>query len=254
MDSRAEAFSVAGRFPASPPREFRVDRHYLLYALSGTMQLEAEGRAWTLPPTRAAVIAAGQPIQVLLRTEVEARSVLFDPGFILPPASALTVIEMTPLAREMVKACAAWTDPHEALPAYYRTLFLALAAVVAELALRPSRAVMPLPQSQALIRALELAREGLAGSLHFETIAAAVAMTPRSLARRLRAEMAMSWREVVRWMRVIASLDLLASGANVTEAAFAVGYASSSAFNAAFREVMGETPSDYKAAVGRLAR
>lgn len=218
------------------------------------MQLEAEGQAWTLPPTRAALIAADRAVQVILRTDVEARSVLFDTSFVPPPASTLTVFEMTSLARELVMACAVWTAADAPLPPYGRSLFLALAAVVTELARAPSRAVMPLPRSPALAQALDMAQAGLAGPLRFEEVAAAVAMTPRSLARRFEAEMAMTWREAVRRLRVIASLDRLASGASVTEAAFAVGYASPSAFNAAFREVMSETPTAYKAAVAQQAR
>lgn len=161
---------------------------------------------------------------------------------------------MTSLARELVVACGAWTATDSALPAYPRSLFLALAAVVAALARAPSRAVMPLPRSPTLARALDLARAGLAGPLSFEEVAAAVAITPRSLERRLDAEMGMTWREAVRQLRVIASLDLLAEGLSVTEAAFAVGYASPSAFNAAFRKVMAETPTVHKAAVARQTR
>lgn len=48
--ARAEAFSVARRFPAALRREFCKDRHYLLHAVSGTVRMEAEGRAWTLTP------------------------------------------------------------------------------------------------------------------------------------------------------------------------------------------------------------
>lgn len=57
------------------------------------------------------MIAAGQPIFVTLPRDIETRSVLFDPGFIPAPAAALTVITMTPLARELARACGAWTAP-----------------------------------------------------------------------------------------------------------------------------------------------
>jgi transcriptional regulator GlxA family with amidase domain len=93
----------------------------------------------------------------------------------------------------------------------------------------------------------------MAEPLRFETVAKAVAMTPRSLARRFEAELGMTWRTALRRLRVIRSLDHLASGATVTQAAFAVGYASLSAFNAAFREVMDETPTSFSRAVARQA-
>jgi AraC-like DNA-binding protein len=84
----------------------------------------------------------------------------------------------------------------------------------------------------------------IAAAPDFETIAAEVAMTPRSLAGRFATEMGMTWRQALRRLRVIRALELLAErSGGVTETAFAVGYTSLSAFNAAFREFVGETPS-----------
>jgi transcriptional regulator GlxA family with amidase domain len=93
----------------------------------------------------------------------------------------------------------------------------------------------------------------MAEPLRFEAVADAVAMTPRSLARRFEAEMGMTWRMALRHLRVIRSLDHLAGGSTVTQAAFAVGYSSLSAFNAAFREIMDETPTSFSRAVARQA-
>ncbi|GLY32279.1 hypothetical protein [Kineosporia sp. NBRC 101731] len=46
---------------------FLVDRHYLLCASAGVLRLEARGQTWLPPPARAALIEAGQPIQVSTR-------------------------------------------------------------------------------------------------------------------------------------------------------------------------------------------
>lgn len=243
----AEAYSVFRIFPAAPRCEFLFDRHYLLYSAAGSMRLEAEGKVWALPPARAAFIAAGRPIQVTLLQKVIACSVLFDTAFIPHPAATLTVVNMSPLARELVLHCGAWTDPGGPLDPYGRQLFLTLAAVVARLTTTPSRAAMPAPKSPGLARALILTEQRIAAAPDFETIAAEVAMTPRSLARRFAAEMGMTWRQALRRLRMIRALELLAEdSASVTETAFAVGYTSLSAFNAAFREFVGETPSSYQ--------
>ncbi|WP_373061010.1 helix-turn-helix domain-containing protein [Gemmatimonas sp.] len=50
---------------------------------------------------------------------------------------------------------------------------------------------------------------------------------------------------------MLQSLVLLADGANVTQAAFAVGYSTSSAFVATFKTVLGATPDRYRTA-GRV--
>ena len=80
------------------------------------------------------------------------------------------------------------------------------------------------PWPDAVLTAVAVALAGLAGAMRWQTAKPVDFATP-----------------------------MLATGAGVTEAAFAVGYASTSAFNAAFQEVMGQTPTAYKAAVARRA-
>ena len=243
----AEAYSVSSTFPAAPRSEFKTDRHYLLYSVSGAMRLEADGKVWALPPARAALIAAGRPIHVTLPQAVRSCSVLFDPEFVAPPVASLTVVNMSPLARELILACGGWTDPDRPLDTYGRQLFLALAAVIAKLAVTPSEAAMPTPTSRGLVEAMTIMEARLAEDLAFEAIAQEIGMTPRSLARRFAAEMGMTWRQALRRVRMIRALELLAdSSANVTQTAFTVGYSSLSAFNAAFFDFVGETPTSYR--------
>ncbi|MBV2184675.1 MAG: hypothetical protein KUL88_09080, partial [Rhizobium sp.] len=61
-----EAYCFHKSFEPAGPSEFRMDRHYLLYAMEGSMRLEADGRRWTLPPARAALIAAGHPVTITI--------------------------------------------------------------------------------------------------------------------------------------------------------------------------------------------
>jgi len=248
----AEAYSVSQKFPAAPRREFVTDRHYLLYSAAGSMRLEAEGRVWALPPARAALIAAGRPVHVTLPQAVSACSVLFNAAFIPPPCATLTVVNMSPLARELILHCRDWTDPENALDPYGRQIFLTLAAVVAKLAATPSQASIPVPNSRGLAQALALTEQRIAGNPDFATIAGEVAMTPRSLARYFAAEMGMTWRQALRRLRMIRALELLSDeSATISETAFAVGYASLSAFNSAFREFVGETPTSYRLGLRR---
>ena len=75
-----------------------------------------------------------------------------------------------------------------------------------------------------------------------------VGLVPRSLARRFEEETGMTWRAVLRRMRVLRAIEeLAAADTPVTRVAFMVGYASLSAFNAAFQELTGRTPTQYRA-------
>jgi AraC-like DNA-binding protein len=244
---KAGAYSVFQTFPAAPRSEFTFDRHYLLYCASGALRLEAEGRVWALPPARAALITAGKPIYVTLPRPVVACSVLFEPTFMTQPAATLTVVNMSPLARELVLACSRWTDQNGTLDTYSHQLFSTLATVVLKLAETPSQTSMPAAKSPGLVRAMAWTEERMAEAPDFETLARDVAMTPRSLARRFAGEMGMTWRQALRRLRMIRALELLAEpAASITQTAFAVGYSSLSAFNAAFLDFTGETPSSYR--------
>lgn len=71
--------------------------------------------------------------------------------------------------------------------------------------------------------------------------------TPRTLARRLLAETGQRWGEILRRMRMIRAIEMLAeTDLAVTEIALSVGYQSLSAFNASFRSFTGQTPTAYR--------
>ena len=243
-----EAFAFARDFEQAPPSELRVDRHYLLCASRGALRLEAHGRSWVLPPARAALIAAGEPIQVAIAQPVTTSSVLFSPGFAPTPPAPLTVFDLNPLARALVSECVAWPDAEEALPPYARSMFAALAAVAWRLAQHPSPVTVPAGQSAEVRRAMTLTSGGLADDIRFEDVAHEVGLAPRSLARRFEDECGMTWRAVLRRMRVLRAIEHLAAGDDsVTTIAHRVGYTSLSAFNAAFRDLTGRTPTQYRA-------
>ncbi|MAM62624.1 helix-turn-helix transcriptional regulator [Maritimibacter sp. UBA3975] len=246
--SQRPAFCHTGEYPAAPEQVFRMPRHYLLYATSGTMRLVAGGRAWTLPPARAALIAADEPIRVTLARPLTACSALFDPAHYPAPPDPLSVFEMSPLARELVCACAGWGDDAAPLPNHAATLFAALQSETWRLAATPTAMQMPVARTDAVARALELSEADMAGTPRFDAIAAAVGLTPRTLARRFDAELGMTWRMALRRLRIIRAAEMLAvAGPGVTEVAFAVGYNALSAFNAAFKDVTGLTPTAFRA-------
>ncbi|WP_232050277.1 AraC family transcriptional regulator [Actinoplanes sp. OR16] len=232
-------------FPAEPVRELMTDSHYLLCASAGVLRLEAEGQSWVLPPARAALIAAGRPIRVSIPQPVTTSSVLFDPMFAPVPPTPLTVFDLSPLARSLLAECGAWGDSSDP---YAAALFDALIAVTWRLAEQPSPVVVPAGSSPELRRALELTEQRLGDDPRFEEIAAEVGLAPRSLARRFEDETGMTWRAILRRMRVLRAVEELAAGDDpVTRVAFTVGYSSLSAFNEAFRQLTGRTPSAYRA-------
>jgi len=240
-----EALVIHGNFPAGGPIEFRDTRHYLLYARSGLLRLEAEGRRWSLPPARAALITAGQPITFWLPQPVIALSVLFDPGWAPSPPGLLSVFDLSPLARALLdelRPCAEGPrDDHD------RRLFDTLRHTVWRLAETRYPASRPTGTSALVSNALNQTEAQLAEAPSFADLARDLAVTERTLARRIRSETGMTWSANLRLIRIVRAIeDLAATDDSITEIALATGYASLSAFNAAFRELVGMTPSEYR--------
>ena len=242
------ASSFVREFDVEPERVLVLDRHYLLCLSSGLVRLEADGRVWSLPPARAALIAAQHPIRVTVVRPTVSASALFDTAFVEAPPSPLAVFDLTPLARELVRECAAWGESDAPLPPLATTLFQALAGVAWRAALTPSPTAMPVAHSAELRRALELTEANLHDEVRCRAIASEVGLTTRSLARRFEDELGMTWRAALRRLRVVRAIEHLASGDDgVARIAASVGYGSLSAFNAAFKELTGLTPSEYRA-------
>lgn len=244
---KPEAYCLHKTFEPAESASFTVDRHYLLYALEGTIRLEAEGKRWTLPPARAAFIRANEPITITILSKLVSASVLFAPGFINPPERALTVFEMSPLGRELVRECRSWECGCGQLPPHAKRLFKTLADIAHQLSQVPSRACLPLPKSKQMQKALNLTEALAQESPTFEMIAASSNQSTRAMARRFSNEMSMTWREVLRHVRIVKASEQLAMTSNsIQEIAYSVGYKSISGFNAAFRQQMGMTPSEYR--------
>lgn len=245
-----EAYCFHTSFDPAGPSEFRMDRHYLLYAVQGVLRLETGGQRWTLPPARAALIAAGHPITLSILTRLTSASVLFAPGFMAPPRQALSVFDMSPLARELIAECRQWGAEAGPLSPYAARVFGLLSDVVLQLAEHPSPFVMPLAASPALARALALTEAQSEQTPTFAQIAKDTGQSPRALARRFSGELGMSWREALRRIRLLRAVEALAAtNAPITEIALQVGYHSLSAFNAAFRDLTGKSPSEYRVTV-----
>lgn len=234
-------------FDPGGPYEFRMERHYLVYAISGVMRLEAAGKRWTLTPSRAALLSAGTGASVTILAKIEAASVLFDTSFMGMPEQELAVFDMPVLGREILRECRALGESEEALSGYETALFKALAENIMRAAITPSAFVLPAPSSPELVRAVSITEENARNQIDLSFIARESGQSTRSLTRKFRKELGMSWGEYLRRLRVILAVEALGRTERpITEIALSVGYDSISGFNTAFRDLTGQTPSGYR--------
>jgi AraC-like DNA-binding protein len=242
------AFCVYRDFPPEAGKTVQFDRHYLLYAAKGTMRLQAAGRSWTLPPARAALIAAGAPITLSIATTITCCSALFLPSDYDVPDAPLRVLDMSPLARELILACRDYGPEVIALSDDGRQLFDTLYMLATRAAEAPNDMWMPVGQSEALCAALQITEARISEPLSFGEVAQAVGLTERTLARRFHDEVSMPWRDCLRRLRMIRAIEALANPERqITQIAMDVGYSSSSAFNSAFLDFTGQTPTGFRA-------
>jgi hypothetical protein len=89
------AHSFVREFDAAPAQTFCVEQHYLLCVSRGALRMEVDGTVWMLPPRRAALIRAGQPVEVTIPQPVTSSSVLVSPSFAPPTPAVLSVFEET---------------------------------------------------------------------------------------------------------------------------------------------------------------
>lgn len=221
--------------------------HYLLYASTGAFRLEVDDRRWLLPPQRATWVAAHIPMRLSADDPGTTSSVLFTENSIPPPSFTSRVFAVSALAREMLLYAVQWgperPDDDRAADAF----FLSLAVVCTELAGHSDEFWLPQARSVELAQAMAYTLAHLADRPAVAEVAHAAAVSERTLARRFTEETGMTWHQFRQRARMIRAMELLAKpDMSIIQIAYAVGYASVSAFNHAFRTFTAETPSSYR--------
>ncbi|MDB5371214.1 MAG: Transcriptional regulator, AraC family [Roseomonas sp.] len=214
-------------------------RAQLLYATRGVMHVAAARALHVVPPGRALWVPAGLPHQVEMRGAVAMRALFLRADAARAGPARVMVLAVSPLLRELVlAACDGPLEWDEA----GRGGHLA-ALILDEIARAPALPLgVPQPHDPRLLRLAAALRADPACDRTLEEWAEASGASPRTLSRLFRAETGLSfaiWRQQTRLTEAAA---LLAQGVTPARAAAVVGYASASAFGAAYRAAFGTTP------------
>ena len=227
--------------PGQTIREHAHDWHQLIHATSGVLMITTERGSWVVPPSWGVWVPAGIRHAIRASGHSAFRTVYVAPGCVPNLPAACTAVTISPLLRELILRVVAigMVDRRDTIESALAILLLD------EMRQSPVPPFdLPEPQSEATRRAAAwLFSEGAEAAI--PAIARAVGLSVRALERRFVAETGMS---LGRWRRhgaLLASLERLGSGASVKQAAAAAGYATPSAFVAAFRAVFGVTPARY---------
>lgn len=232
--------AMAKSFPTGfqiPPHHHERDQ--LLYAVSGTMRIRTSGDAWIVPPDRAVYIPAGIEHSVSMRAPVEMRTLYIAAPGSIPMPGAPVVIAVTPLLKALVLALLDEPLLHSVDSRAGRIAGLILDEIAGAAPLAMS---LPMPTDRRLRRLCEALIENPSLPATLDQWADNVGASRRTLSRLFQSECGLTftaWRQRVRFH---AALEALSRGASVGEAARRQGYASVSAFTAAFRQTFGMSP------------
>jgi len=215
--------------------------HQLLFASSGAMTVSGERTSWMIPPGRAVLIPAGIPHSIRMWGEVAMRSLYFPVHGPAPVFDAGTcrVISVSSLLRELILRVAGLA----ALDSRVATEARLMSVLMDELeSARIEPLVLQLPSDARAARAADWVLAHPADRATATAIARRSGLSERTLERVFRAETGMRfglWRQKA---RLLESVRILVEGGSVTDAALDSGYASVSAYIAAFKQTFACTP------------
>ncbi len=232
----------------------RHPQHQIAWASRGVIAVEVGAGHWVLPPTRALWIPGGTPHRTGALQGAAMRGIYVEPGRCPVAFTRPTLLRVGRLLHELfdhLTGGARSAGPAgefgghgDALEPEQRER---AEAVVFDL-LEPVEVIpvgAPLPEDpRARIVADALLRDP-ADDRTLAQFAPAAAASPRTLARLFLAETGITFGQWRTQIRLAASLPLLASGLSVARIAERVGYASASAYVAAFRRAVGVSPGRY---------
>lgn len=234
-----------------PPLDAAFDWDYLLYAAKGALRVSVGQERWVLPPSFAAWVPADTPIVVTIDTPVTTCSVLTKPGFCEGLPGRPTVFQMSPMARQMIHYCRDWGNNADH-PPQAEPFFLALLNVCAVLAKDSVNVKRPTATDPSVQRAIDITEAGLATAITASDVARQANISERSLQRRFRDDVGMTWSEALTQLRMIRAVELLAIGdLSVIQISGDVGFNSLSAFNRAFRKFAESTPTEFRKTLQR---
>jgi AraC-like DNA-binding protein len=217
------------------------DWHQLIYASAGVLNVWTEAGSWVAPPTWAIWVPAGTRHGIRFAAGSAFRTLYLRPNEAEVLPERCCVLTVSPLLRELILKAGriGMLDAREPTEAALATLILD--------EFRQARVppfALPQPTSPAVRRAARL-MEATGGPLDVAMLARQAGIGQRTLERRFRAETGLgpaAWR---RQQGLLTALERLAAGASVKTVAAASGYATPSAFVAAFRAAFGITPGRY---------
>jgi len=235
--ARAESLNAGSWTPTH-----RHDWVQFSYAISGVLGVHTEQGSFFAPPQWGVWIPAGLDHEVVTSTRAEMRSLYVRSPDSSGPVDRCRVLEVTPLARELIKTfCLMPTDypQHDSQESRLVQVLLDQLSSLPEVGFS-----LPLPRHARLLALCNQLIEEPGQATTLRDWAHRLSMSEKTLMRLFQRETGLSFRGWRQRARLLASLTALEEGGSVTSTALDCGYDSTSAFIAAFKGLFGFTPGE----------
>ena len=235
--ARAESLG-AGSW--TPPH--RHDWVQFSYAISGVLGVHTAEGSFFAPPQWGVWIPAGVEHDVATSMRAEMRSLYVRKDDCSWAPERCRVLEVTPLARELIKAFCLLPPSYPQGDSSEARLVQVLLDQLAHL---PEVGFsLPLPRHPRLLGLCNELIENPSQSITLQGWAERLGMSEKTVMRLFQRETGLSFRGWRQRARLLSSLSALEEGESVTNTALSCGYDSTSAFIAAFKSLFGFTPGE----------
>jgi AraC-like DNA-binding protein len=227
------------------PHTFARHEHdwdQLTYAASGVMRVETAAASWIVPPHCAVWVPAGVAHAEQMHAPVSVRTLYFAPRLAKTLPRECRTVSIPALLRELILHVSrrGALDRRKRADAHLIGVLLDELASVSAVPLQ-----LPLPHDPRALRFAAAVQARPADRSSIAALGRRAGASRRTLERLFVAETGMRVGDWRRRVRLLHAVRRLAESESVTNAASESGYASVSAFVAAFRKTFGVTPGRY---------
>jgi AraC-like DNA-binding protein len=216
----------------------------LTYAASGVMRVHTDSASWLVPPHRAVWLPAGIEHTEEMLAPVSVRTLYLAPALAKGLPRACCIVNIPSLLRELILRISriGVLDRKKPPQAHLINVLLDELVSVSDVPLQ-----LPMPRDARARRFASALQKEPDDSASITALSRRAGASRRTMERLFLVETKMTAGEWRRRLRLLHGVRLLAGGESVSNAAIEAGYASPSAFIAAFRRTFGTTPSRYAA-------
>jgi AraC-like DNA-binding protein len=222
----------------------------LIYASQGVMRVTVEDNYWIVPPERAVWAPPGCRHEIVAAGAFSMRTLYLSHTLSGHFVNECRAVSVSSLLRELILHIVQ-IGMLDSRVATHRRLTGVLLDLLRTAEFPPLSIRMPQDRRARVVA--ERLRHHPSERADLSELASAAGASTRTLQRAFLSETGLRFTQWRQRLRLLHAVSLLGTGASVTAAGLEAGYASTSAFVAAFRKQLGHTPAAYRFECGSSA-